>query len=129
MQPGKPQALGRVGGAAYLGFPGNPVSSLVSWIVFGRPLLRAMAGARPTVSPAVGILAVDVQPMAARQRYVRARLTPAVGGGPVGVVPVEGYGSHLVGGLGETDCFLEIPPGSDAHDAGTPVRILSLEGS
>ncbi|MDQ1724466.1 MAG: molybdopterin molybdotransferase [Frankiaceae bacterium] len=142
MQPGKPQAIGRVGSAAYLGFPGNPVSSLVSWTVFGRPLLRSMAGvsAVSPVSAAVGapatvaILAADVQALPQRQRYVRARLTRAPDGGPAGagalaVVPIDGYGSHLVGGLGETDCFIEIPPGAETHEAGSAVRIVLLEGS
>lgn len=129
MQPGKPQAVGRVGPAAYLGFPGNPVSSLASWTVFGRPLLRSLAGAVAVPAPAVAVLGADVQPLPHRQRYVRARLRPdPVGGGPAVAVPLDGYGSHLVGGLGETDCFLELPPGTEPHESGSYVRILSLEG-
>ena len=128
MQPGKPQAVGRVGSAVYLGFPGNPVSSLASWTVFGRPLLRLLAGAGGAPPVALAELTVDVQPLPHRQRYVRARLAPGVGAGPVLATPLDGFGSHLVGGLGETDCFLELPPGAEAIEAGATVRILVLEG-
>jgi molybdopterin molybdotransferase len=133
MQPGKPQALGRLGrlgrlgSAAYLGFPGNPVSCLVSWAVFGRPLLRRLGGAaEPT--PTVAVLGGPVQGLASRQRYVRARLTGGPQPGSAAVAtPLVGYGSHLVGGLGATDGFIELPPGDDAYDAGTPVVFLPLE--
>ncbi|MDQ1727119.1 MAG: molybdopterin molybdotransferase, partial [Frankiaceae bacterium] len=108
MQPGKPQALGRLGSAIYLGFPGNPVSALASWTVFGRPLLRSLAGGAAEQAPTIGVLAMDVQPLPHRQRYVRARFTPSAGGGPGQVVPIDGHGSHLVGGLGQTDCFIEL---------------------
>lgn len=44
MQPGKPLAFGMVGRTPVLGLPGNPVSALVTFEVFARPLLRAMLG-------------------------------------------------------------------------------------
>jgi molybdopterin molybdotransferase len=44
MKPGKPASLGRIGDAVWLGAPGNPVAALVAWVVFGRPILRALSG-------------------------------------------------------------------------------------
>jgi molybdopterin molybdotransferase len=44
MKPGKPVALGRLGGAVYIGLPGNPVSSFVTWVVLGAPMAEALAG-------------------------------------------------------------------------------------
>ena len=43
MKPGKPLALGTMGGALYLGLPGNPVSAFVTWHVMGAQLARARA--------------------------------------------------------------------------------------
>jgi len=44
MKPGRPLAFGRVGQAAFLGLPGNPVSSFVTFLVFVRPFLLRTQG-------------------------------------------------------------------------------------
>jgi molybdopterin molybdotransferase len=44
VQPGKPLAFGAIGGRPVIGLPGNPVSALVTFELFVRPLLRAMLG-------------------------------------------------------------------------------------
>ena len=46
MKPGKPFAYGRVGGAHFLGLPGNPVSSFVTFLVLVRPFLLQLQGMR-----------------------------------------------------------------------------------
>lgn len=45
IKPGKPFAYGRVGAAHFIGLPGNPVSSLVTFLVLVRPLLLKLQGA------------------------------------------------------------------------------------
>jgi molybdopterin molybdotransferase len=42
VQPGKPLAVGALGGATVIGLPGNPVSALVTFELFVRPFIRAM---------------------------------------------------------------------------------------
>ena len=44
MKPGRPLAFGRVGSAAFIGLPGNPVSSFVTFLVFVRPFLLKTQG-------------------------------------------------------------------------------------
>lgn len=44
MRPGKPLTHGFVNGIPFLGLPGNPVSSMVSFEVFARPVIRKMLG-------------------------------------------------------------------------------------
>jgi molybdopterin molybdotransferase len=44
VQPGKPLAVGAVGGTTVIGLPGNPVSALVTFELFVRPFIRAMLG-------------------------------------------------------------------------------------
>ena len=44
MKPGRPLAFGRVGNAAFIGLPGNPVSSFVTFLVFVRPFLLKTQG-------------------------------------------------------------------------------------
>jgi molybdopterin molybdotransferase len=44
MKPGRPLAFGRVGQAAFIGLPGNPVSSFVTFLIFVRPFLLRTQG-------------------------------------------------------------------------------------
>ncbi len=44
MKPGRPLAFGRVGEAAFIGLPGNPVSSFVTFLLFVRPFLLKTQG-------------------------------------------------------------------------------------
>jgi molybdopterin molybdotransferase len=44
MKPGRPLAFGRAGGASFIGLPGNPVSSFVTFLIFVRPFLLRMQG-------------------------------------------------------------------------------------
>lgn len=48
MKPGKPLAAGRLGGAVFIGLPGNPMAALAGAVAFVRPLLARMAGALPS---------------------------------------------------------------------------------
>ena len=44
LKPGKPAVVGRIGSAAYLGLPGNPVSALVSWLILGSAVMATLEG-------------------------------------------------------------------------------------
>ena len=44
MKPGRPLAFGRVGASAFIGLPGNPVSSFVTFLIFVRPFLLRTQG-------------------------------------------------------------------------------------
>jgi molybdopterin molybdotransferase len=46
MQPGRPLAFGAIGGTAFFGLPGNPVASLLAFMLFVRPALWKLAGRR-----------------------------------------------------------------------------------
>jgi|SRR5437660_1142018 len=73
MRPGKPVAFGHISGIPLLGLPGNPVSSAVTFELFGRPLLRKMMGHTRLTRPQIDVLVEDgVQERAMRRHYVRA---------------------------------------------------------
>jgi molybdopterin molybdotransferase len=50
MKPGRPLAFGRVGKAAFIGLPGNPVSSFVTFLIFVRPFILKCQG-NSTIRP------------------------------------------------------------------------------
>ncbi|MFM9107626.1 MAG: gephyrin-like molybdotransferase Glp [Chloroflexota bacterium] len=73
MKPGKPLAFGRIGGAPFLGLPGNPVAAAVSFEIFGRPAIRRMLGFSD-VAPATvdALLLEELDNRGMRRHYVRA---------------------------------------------------------
>lgn len=80
MKPGKPLAYGRVHGAAFIGLPGNPVSSFVTFLMMVRPFLLATQGVTE-VAPASMMLRADFDwPKPDRRReFLRARMNEAGG--------------------------------------------------
>lgn len=123
MQPGMPQAAGTWAGVPFVGLPGNPVSALVSFTVFVRPLLRRLQ-ALPDEPPVSVVLGAPVQPLAVKRRFVRAALARA--GERLVASPDGRYGSHLVAGLGGADVLLDVPAGNVELPAGTVLSALRL---
>ena len=93
IKPGKPLAFGRIGDALFFGLPGNPVSSLVTFELFVRPVLRRLAGHRDTGRPRiVAMLSEDLPHEEGRREFVRAHVRFDTGA-PVAHV-TGGQGSH-----------------------------------
>jgi len=62
MQPGRPLAVGRIGAAHFFGLPGNPVASMLTFLLFVRPALLAMAGRRRLFPEAWSARAAEAMP-------------------------------------------------------------------
>lgn len=76
IKPGKPLAFGRIGSALFFGLPGNPVSSLVTFELFVRPVLRQWAGHRQLLRPQVtAVLATPLPHAPGRREFIRANVT------------------------------------------------------
>jgi molybdopterin molybdotransferase len=75
MRPGKPLIFGRLGEMPLMGFPGNPVSSMVCAILFLAPALSAMLGTPYAAPMARAKLASPLKANGRRQEYLRAKLS------------------------------------------------------
>jgi len=74
IKPGKPFAHGRVGAAHFIGLPGNPVSSFVTFLLLVRPFLLRLQGVADGVPQAVALRADFDWPRAdKRQEFLRVR--------------------------------------------------------
>ena len=92
MRPGKPITFGLMDGRPVFGLPGNPVSAMVTFELFVRPALRAMAGHRQVHRPRLRARALAPIPNPGHRRgYLRVTLTPDGRGG---------YGARLTGEQG-----------------------------
>ena len=101
IKPGKPLAFGRLGGALFFGLPGNPASSLVTFELFVRPLLRHLAGHNRVQRTTLTVtLTVDLPHSEGRREFVRASLTGTQ------VTPTGAQGSHRTTSMAGADVLL-----------------------
>ncbi|MFC8043982.1 gephyrin-like molybdotransferase Glp [Nocardia sp. NPDC057353] len=119
MQPGGPQGYTVVDGVPVLSFPGNPVSTAVSFEVFARPVLRELAGLAQAPEQLLP-LRDPIRSPAGKRQYLRGALDGD------GVRVVAGPGSHLVAGMARADALVEVPEAVTELPAGAVVRVWSL---
>jgi molybdopterin molybdotransferase len=108
MKPGRPVAMGVIDGTPFIGLPGNPVASFVTFARVARPALLALAGARWSPPPALPVRAQFLhRKKPARREYVRVHLRKAADGTLEAVkFPREGAG--LLSSLVDTDGVVEL---------------------
>jgi len=125
IKPGRPVAMGVVGGAAFVGLPGNPVAAFVTFVRVVRPLLLRLGGASPRpLVPLPVRAAFSYRKKKGRREYVRVALRPAADGGVEAVKhPQEGAG--VITSLTETDGLAELPDDVTEIEPGAVVGFLS----
>ncbi|MFY0691388.1 MAG: molybdopterin molybdotransferase MoeA [Paracoccaceae bacterium] len=121
MRPGKPLMAGHLQGAAMVGLPGNPVSSMVCGEIFVTPMIDKMlglpAGARPRDT---AVLSAPLGQNGPREHYMRARL------GPEGVAAFERQDSSLLSVLADANALIVRPPHDGPRAAGAEVDVIHI---
>jgi molybdopterin molybdotransferase len=117
VQPGKPLAFGRIGATPVIGLPGNPVSALVTFELFVRPMLRRMLDlpgdgrprVRARVTEAVG---------KSRERRAYLRVVVRDEAGEYVADAAGGQGSSQLLPLARANALLVVPEGVPATEPG-----------
>ena len=126
MRPGKPVAFGHIGGVPLLGLPGNPVSTAVTFELFGRPVLRKMQGHTRLLKPQVSVVVEDgVSEQVMRRHYVRAHVEWR---DDRFVAHTTGnQGSNLTTSLLQANAFVIVPEGGVTIPAGGTAKAMMLD--
>jgi molybdopterin molybdotransferase len=123
VKPGKPIAFGRGGGVSVLGLPGNPASAIVTFTLFGMPLLRAMQrDARPTpllLRPRIGATRKR-----SPDRLELARAMLQLDGGQLTARLHDNQSSGAATSLASSDGLAFVPAGDEPIQAGMFVDFL-----
>ena len=128
MRPGKPLMFGTLGDVAMLGFPGNPVSSMVCGLLFLQPALAAMLGTGETEPVReTATLGADLGENDRREDYLRATLSHE--DGKLIAMPFPKQDSSMFSRLAAADCLLIREPHAPAANAGDVVEVVRLDGS
>ncbi|MBE2199364.1 MAG: molybdopterin molybdotransferase MoeA [Anaerolinea sp.] len=107
-RPGKPTIVGVVNGKPVLGLPGNPVSAMIQFDMFGVPAIYRLQGVvnAPRRGQVWAILTQNIASESGREDYVPARLSD----GPDGLLATPVFGkSNLIYTLVNADGLIKIP--------------------
>ncbi|MFN8620586.1 MAG: gephyrin-like molybdotransferase Glp [Chloroflexota bacterium] len=138
IQPGKPLAFGRATApdgreVLLFGLPGNPVSSFVTFELFVRPVIRALAGHPEAVGRrmARARLSAEAHTSLGRRAFLRVRLgaDPARPDDPSALVAelAGGQGSHVLSALARANGLAIIPEEVEVAPAGALVDVLRID--
>jgi molybdopterin molybdotransferase len=138
IQPGKPAVFGRVkcGAGApdrepassaahvyFFGLPGNPVSTMVTFELFSRPVLEALAGMAPRqLAFLQARLRSEITTKTGLKRFLPAILSREFENTEVELVAWHGSGD--VAAMAVANCYIVIPPDRNRIAAGESVAVL-----
>jgi molybdopterin molybdotransferase len=128
IKPGRPVAMGVIGGAAFIGLPGNPVASFITFAQVVRLVILALSGAPVEAVSAIPVTAdFSYRKKAGRREYVRVFLRMGGDGTPHAVkYPREGAG--LLSSLVETQGLVELMEERLTVTPGDSVGFLPFSG-
>jgi molybdopterin molybdotransferase len=133
IQPGRPVVFGRCmrgqtgvsdsHGKHFFGLPGNPVSTMVTFELFVRPMIHALGGGAP--QPLVFLkarLKSDVRTKTGLKRFLPAVLSGEFENAEVELARWQGSGD--IAALASANCYLVIPPDREQIGAGESVSVM-----
>ncbi len=120
-RPGKPTILAVCDGTPVIGLPGNPVSAMVNFILFGIPTIRLWLGAREERPCTVKArLARNIASVPGRVDWIQVRLEEREG--ELWAIPVLGK-SNLIYTLIRSDGMFAIPLNSNGLPEGSEITV------
>jgi molybdopterin molybdotransferase len=127
IQPGKPVVFGQVllNGKAkpFFGLPGNPVSTMVTFQLFVRPIMDALGGAKPKALPFVkAALKEPLTTKTGLTRFLPGKLGGTHEKPEVELVRWQGSGDLMA--ASRSNCYIVVPPDREEFAAGEAVTVL-----
>ena len=128
MKPGKPLAFGVIGGVPHLGLPGNPVSSMITFELFGRPAILKMMGKKNLAKPSVrATLESSIQNSDGRRIFARAIVRRE--GDRYFAQSTGPQGSGILTSMASANGLVIVPEDAKAVAEGDTVEVLMLDWS
>jgi len=121
MKPGKPVVLSRLRGRLYFGLPGNPVSCMVSFLLFIAPAIRKAMGQNVNLLPPIVQTRIDapLKSRGDRRNYMRVRVVAR--DGELVSQPMTSQGSGVSTSMIQANGFAIVETGVTRVEAGSMV--------
>jgi molybdopterin molybdotransferase len=124
LRPGKPTAFGTRGGTLIFALPGNPVSAMVTFILFTAPAVSALSGMAAGLRRSTATITRDYRKDPGRAHAVRCHLQLRDDGWHA--EPTADQRSHILTSMLAADALAIIPTGSGDVHAGSRVEVALL---
>ncbi len=125
IKPGRPVAMGVIGGTPFIGLPGNPVAAFVTFCYVVRPVIARLSGAVPQMPPTSPVmLAFDYRKKQGRREFVRVTVAPGDRGG-MEARQFPKIGAGIVTSLTDADGLVVLSEDLTSVKSGTVVPFVS----
>lgn len=126
IKPGKPFAVGHIGDCLFMGLPGNPVSAMITFLLFAAPALVQLAGGTPLPPfECDAVLAKSITPPRGRVEFQRGFCQGHTG--TLQVAPTGRQGSNRISSFHGANCLIRLTPGDALLEVGSRVTILPFD--
>jgi len=123
IQPGRPIVFGRARGKYFFGLPGNPVSTMVTFELFARPMLEALAGITPrTLVFLHARLKSDIKTKTGLKRFLPGLLSGEFEDAEVELASWHGSGD--VASTARANCYIVVPQDRERIGSGEWVAVM-----
>jgi len=124
IKPGRPIAMGKVGTTAFIGLPGNPVASMVTFMRIARPIVLLLGGHKSIAPSLFQVRAgFDFKKKQGRREWVRARLERGQDGILSAIKHPQG-GAGVLTSMVESDGLIELAEDQGPFEEGFMVDFL-----
>jgi molybdopterin molybdotransferase len=126
MRPGAPVGFGLIRGVPWIGLPGNPVSTMVTFELFVRPAVRRMAGRALPWRRMVPVRVAEAIRLVPRlQHFLRVVVSQTESGLEARLTGPQGSG--LLSSMARANALLMVPEGQHETPAGAAAQALLLD--
>jgi molybdopterin molybdotransferase len=128
MRPGSPLGFGIVGGRPWIGLPGNPVSTMVTFELFVRPAIRRMLGHALPFRRTVQVVVAEPITLGPKLRhFLRAIVQPEASDGRLAARLTGPQGSGILTSMARANALLIVPEDQPAVAPGTTLSAILLD--
>ncbi len=126
MRPGAPLGFGTLDGMPWIGLPGNPVSAMVTFELFARPVIRRMLGHTRLFRRPVPAVLEEPVTIGARLMHFLRGVTRIRDDGTLGVRLTGPQGSGILTSMSQANALLVVPEDRQRIEAGERLNVLPL---
>ncbi|HEX9610548.1 MAG TPA: gephyrin-like molybdotransferase Glp [Gemmatimonadales bacterium] len=128
MRPGAPLGFGVLRGVPWIGLPGNPVSTMVTFELFVRPVIRRLLGHALPFRRTVPVRLEEPVTLGPKLRhFLRAVVSPATDNGALGARLTGPQGSGILTSMVRANALLIVPEDRESVSAGETLFALLLD--